>query len=135
LLNRQFRSPSLHDVARRFNARSGGDGFLRFTCAHGNEFRLCIIGGSNDWTCPGAVECGWSQPYFQIASGVPIALYGLSRDESYQALRLLSFALIGLFPGLFVCLAGFTTSVCTNDAGGFAVVRTGPHCTESDFQN
>ncbi|AOY86996.1 hypothetical protein BKP64_01715 [Marinobacter salinus] len=41
---------------------------------------------------------------FQIVSGVPIAVQGLSRDEWYYALKLVGVALIGLFPGLIVLL-------------------------------
>lgn len=42
---------------------------------------------------------------FQVVSGVPIAVHGLSRSELYYALKLFGIALIGLVPGLLVLLA------------------------------
>jgi uncharacterized membrane protein YfcA len=41
---------------------------------------------------------------FQIISGLPIALQGLSRWEAWYAFKLIGFALLGLLPGLMVLL-------------------------------
>lgn len=41
---------------------------------------------------------------FQIISGLPIALQGLTRREARYALKLVGFALLGLLPGLLVLL-------------------------------
>lgn len=41
---------------------------------------------------------------FQVISGLPIALKGLTRREAWYALRLVGFALLGLLPGLMVLL-------------------------------